>query len=245
MADSARAGGLGRKAPSKRLSPATSVGSAEVGCMTAIAPAARHLRLVDDPGTGWGEGAPVTMSWFCGHCGAAPARVDGGGSGGPRVCPSCSLGVLLRTRSDVAPAADGAFLVVDSSLSVQAVSARAELVLAVREVEAVNRHVSELLIAGDAKPATTVGLALAITRAAAGDERVESLRVRPGNVFAVRLRADHVMRAAAGGIGGFGVGVLAGGFAPPLRQTGREHARTHQHQIEHPKRQTARVALIA
>jgi len=44
------------------------------------------------------------------------------------------------------------------------------------------------LIAADAKPATTVGLALAITRAAAGDERVESLRVRPGNVLAVRLR---------------------------------------------------------
>jgi hypothetical protein len=110
------------------------------------------------------------------------------------VCPSCSLGILLRTRSDVAPAVDGAFLVVDSSLSVQAVSARAELVLAVREREAVNRHVSEVLFAADAGPAdadpvTTVSLALAVTRAAGGDERVASLHVRPSNGFGRRLRA--------------------------------------------------------
>ncbi len=90
------------------------------------------------------------MSWFCSRCGAPPARPHRGGSGGPRVCPSCSLGILLRTRSDVAPAVHGAFLVIDSSLSVQAVSARAEVVLAVRELEAVNRHVSEVLFAADA-----------------------------------------------------------------------------------------------
>ena len=127
------------------------------------------------------------MSWFCGHCGAAPAA--GGDSGRPRVCPSCALGVILRARSDVAPGLDGAFLVVDSSLSVQAVSAGAEVVLAVRELHAVNRHVSELLLPADADPATTVDLPMAITRAAAGDDRVESLQVGPGNVFGVRLRA--------------------------------------------------------
>jgi len=155
--------------------------------MTAFAPALPHLRLVDGPTGGRALGAPVTMSSFCGRCGAAPA--DERDSGRPRVCPACALGVILRTRSDVAPVLDGAFLVVDSSLSVQAVSARAEAVLAVRELHAINRHVLELLIPADSDPAATVSLPLAITRAAAGDDRVESLHVRPGNVFGVQLRA--------------------------------------------------------
>src|SRR5450755_2036112 len=121
--------------------------STEAGHMTAFAPALPHLRLVDGPTGGRALGAPVTMSSFCGRCGAAPA--DERDSGRPRVCPACALGVILRTRSDVAPVLDGAFLVVDSSLSVQAVSARAEAVLAVRELHAINRHVLELLIPAD------------------------------------------------------------------------------------------------
>ena len=93
---------------------------------------------------------------------------------------------------------------IDSSLSVQAVSARAEVVLAVRELEAVNRHVSEVLFAADADAdaggdagagagagagaPTIVSLALAITRAAGGDQRVASLHVQPRHGFG-RLRA--------------------------------------------------------
>lgn len=106
-----------------------------------------------------------------------------------RVCDSCSLGVLLRARDDAAPNSGAAFLIADSSLTVQAVSERAEAVLGLREVDAINRHITELLIAADAEAPAPRGLAEAITGAAAGDEEPISLVVRPSGAFGIRMQA--------------------------------------------------------
>jgi hypothetical protein len=101
-------------------------------------------------------------AWFCGRCGERhtdQALV-------PRVCPACELGLLLQTSTEAAPERGDAFLIIDSSLAVQAVSAEAEVMLGVREKHAVNRHVTELLIPGDTDPAAAGSLAVAITRIA-------------------------------------------------------------------------------
>jgi hypothetical protein len=138
------------------------------------------LRLVDAT-------SEEAWRWFCGHCGAVPANSQ---TPAPtaRVCRECELGLLLQTRADVLPGGDSAFLVVDSSLSIQAVSRTAELALGVGESDAVNRHIGEFLIPADAEAATPVGLAIAITRAAGGDQTATEVFVRPGNTFGVRLR---------------------------------------------------------
>ena len=75
--------------------------------------------------------------WFCSHCGTQPPGYEPGEQA--RVCPDCGLGVLLEAGSDVAPPNGGAFMVFDRSLSVCALSAGAERLLAARETEAVNQ----------------------------------------------------------------------------------------------------------
>jgi hypothetical protein len=139
-----------------------------------------RLRLVE--GT-----APVTAawSWFCGHC-AAAARQPPVPSA--RVCPSCGLGLLLETPADAAPQPRDAFLVVDDGLLVQAVSRRAQGVLAVSEEVAVNRPISELLVTADAE-AQGNRLAMAIVDAAHGTGEPVTAFVRPWNTFGVRMRA--------------------------------------------------------
>jgi hypothetical protein len=95
---------------------------------------------------------------------------------------------MLEARSDAAPAVGDPFLVVDSSLAVQAVSKRAQLALGIREEHAVNRHVAEVLIQPDAETPGQVSLPAAITRAAAGDSEPEHAYVRPSHTFGVRLK---------------------------------------------------------
>jgi hypothetical protein len=129
----------------------------------------------------------IEWSRFCGHCGATsaietPVPVA-------RVCGACGLGMLLEARSDVAPGVDDAFLVVDSSLSVQAISRRAERALSVREQRAVSRHVTELLVPAGVEDQRTHGLAVAITRAAGGEQAPARVFVRPASTFGVRLQA--------------------------------------------------------
>lgn len=129
---------------------------------------------------------------FCSHCGARPS--DGGQAlsateQSSRVCSSCSLGLLLETGADVAPEEGGAFIVVDSSLSICAVSGEAERVLATREPDAVNRHITELLAPADAEAQGPANLAVGITWAARGDSAERHVTVRPTNVFGVRLQA--------------------------------------------------------
>ncbi len=129
---------------------------------------------------------------FCSHCGARPSDGDQAPlvtEQSSRVCTSCNLGLLLETGADVAPEKGGAFIVVDSSLSICAVSSEGERVLATREPDAVNRHVTELLAPADAEAQGPANLAVGITWAARGDGAERRVTVRPTNVFGVRLQA--------------------------------------------------------
>ena len=85
------------------------------------------LRLVGDS-----SAAIVGWSWFCGRC-AAPAPSAKPPAPDARVCTACGLGLLLESRRDLAPTARDAFLVIDSTLLVQAVSRHAETLLGVTE----------------------------------------------------------------------------------------------------------------
>jgi hypothetical protein len=89
----------------------------------------------------------------------------------------------------VAPDAGAAFVVLDDSLSVCAVSKAAEELLAISETDAVNRHVTELLVPADAETQGAENLAVAVTWAARGDESTHKVVVRPANVFGVRMQA--------------------------------------------------------
>jgi hypothetical protein len=99
------------------------------------------------------------------------------------------MGLLLEAAADAVPAERGAFLVLDGSLSVCAVSGAAEKLLATNETEAVNRHVTELLTPADAEAQGPENLAVAVTWAARGDDGTRTVVVRPSNTFGVRLRA--------------------------------------------------------
>jgi hypothetical protein len=136
------------------------------------------------------ESAPETTSvsnvTFCGHCGAAPTAEVRAAT---RVCSSCELGLLLEASADAAPREGDAFLVLDSSLAICAVSAAAERLLVTCETDVVNRHVTELLVPADAEAHGRVNLAVAITWAARGDGATRRVTVRPTNTFGVRLTA--------------------------------------------------------
>jgi hypothetical protein len=128
--------------------------------------------------------------WFCGHCGTRPSA--GPPATDARVCESCGLGLLLETEAQVAPDAGGAFLVLDRSLSVCAVSRGAERLLATTETDAVNHHVTELLVSADSEGQSGANLAAAVSAAACGADEACSVFVRPANLFGVRMRAEIV-----------------------------------------------------
>ena len=129
--------------------------------------------------------AQVPQTAFCSHCGKRPAD-DQPDS---RVCSSCHLGLVLSADADIAPEPGSAFLVVDQTMSVCAVSSSAERLLATNETDAVNRHVTELLVPADAEAAGPQNLAVAVTWAARGDNGANSVTVRPSNTFGVRMKA--------------------------------------------------------
>lgn len=139
------------------------------------------LRLV--PGA---HDAPVQWSWFCGHC---AARTPGGDAPAPiaRVCRSCGLGLLLEAPADAIPSDRDAYLVIDSALLVQAMSRRAEALLAVTEELAVHRPLGDLLVPADAE-AMAGGFAGAVADTIAGGHGVAQAVVRPWNTFGVRMR---------------------------------------------------------
>ncbi len=151
--------------------------------MSAIDSPKPALRLVQGAGV-----QTVQWSWFCGHC-AAPAPGDSPPAPTARVCRACGLGLLLETRSEVLPSDRDAFLVIDSSLAVQAMSRRAQALLAVTEEQAVNRPVVDLLAPADAEAQGSSRFAAAIVDAANGDDEPASAVVRPWNTFGVRMRA--------------------------------------------------------
>jgi hypothetical protein len=61
--------------------------------------------------------------------------------------------------------------------------------LATVETDAVNRHVTELLVPADAEAQGPSNLAVAVTWAARGDARTRRVVVRPSNTFGIRLTA--------------------------------------------------------
>jgi PAS domain-containing protein len=105
------------------------------------------------------------------------------------VCESCGLGLLLEAAAAVAPTRGDAFLVVDESLSICAVSDAAEELLATTEADVVNRHVAELLVPAESEEAARANLVVAITWAARGAPKPRKVTVRPANTFGLRLRA--------------------------------------------------------
>jgi hypothetical protein len=96
---------------------------------------------------------------------------------------------MLETRRDVVPGPQDAFLVLDVQLLVQAMSRRAEQLLACAEDLAVHRPVSELLQPADAEAGTASSFAGAVADAVGGGDDPGSATVRPWNTFGVRLRA--------------------------------------------------------
>jgi hypothetical protein len=133
---------------------------------------------------------PAEWSWFCGHC-AAPSPGGEAPSPTARVCRSCGLGLLLETREDSAPNSHDAFLVVDCTLLVQAMSAQAETLLGVREDLAVNRPLAELLVTADAE-GDKRSFAAAIANAVGSSDQPSHAFVRPWNTYGVRVRARIV-----------------------------------------------------
>ncbi len=131
---------------------------------------------------------PEEWAWFCGHC-AAPAPAGGPPPPVARVCSSCGLGLLLESRADIAPSENEAFLVVDSSLLIQAVSRRAEDLLALPEELAVNRPVSDLVVPAEDEASSRTDFAVAILAAVEGRAETGTVYVRPSNTSGVRMRA--------------------------------------------------------
>jgi PAS domain-containing protein len=142
------------------------------------------LRLVEG-----GLARAVPWIWFCGHC-AAPSPSGGPPPPNGRVCTSCGLGLLLEAREDAVPEGRDAFLVVDSSLLVQAMSQAAQSFLGMTEELAIDKPVAELLVPADAEAQGRTSFAEAIAQAADGqDPETARSFVRPWNTFGVRMRA--------------------------------------------------------
>jgi len=109
-----------------------------------------------------------------------------------RVCRSCGLGLLLETREDATPGPRDAFLVVDSSMRVHALSEKAEALLGVREDLIVNQPLSELLVPADVEGSSRGGIAAAVADAVGSGDRPSYSFVRPWNTYGVRVRARIV-----------------------------------------------------
>jgi len=152
--------------------------------MSVLPPGRPALRLVR------GDSQPAVEhehAWFCGYC-AAPCPGGTPTSPHARVCSGCGLGLMLEARSDVLPAPQDAFLVIDSRLLVQGISREAEAILGVTEHDGVDRPVTELLVGADAEASDADSLSALILAAVARDDCVETV-VRPLATFGVRLRA--------------------------------------------------------
>jgi PAS fold len=112
------------------------------------------------------------------------------------------------------PRSHDAFLVVDASLLVQAMSREAQSLLGMTEELAINKPVAELLVPADAEAQGRTGFAAAISQAADGqDPDTARSFVRPWNTFGVRLRA----RIATCGPPRAALVVLDSGRPPALR----------------------------
>ena len=124
---------------------------------------------------------------FCGHCALRPAPAAK--SPPSRVCGHCGLGLVLQAASDLAPRGDEPFLVVDTTLSVCAVSAAAEELLGIDETQAVNKHVADFLVPADANAPSAENLLALLVAVAGGSGGARTAVVRPRQEFGVRFKA--------------------------------------------------------
>jgi len=124
---------------------------------------------------------------FCGHCGVRPQPL--GAPRASRVCGRCGLGLVLQAGADLAPRSDEPFLVIDTSLSVCAMSAAAETLFAIDETEAVNKHVAEFLVPADANAPSAENLLTLLVDVAAGSREACTTVVRPRQEYGVRFWA--------------------------------------------------------
>lgn len=149
--------------------------------------AERALRAIGSPATV--ETGPRVV--FCSHCARTPE------SGvlpevGSRVCTSCNLGLLLEAPEALAPKVKDAFVVVDRSLAVHALSKRAEKLLGMRELDAIDKRITDLLVPADAESDPTRPHALSallVAAASGGGDEVTEVIVRPADEFGVRFAA--------------------------------------------------------
>ncbi len=125
---------------------------------------------------------------FCGHCAMQPEPAPRA-QPPSRVCGHCGLGLVLRATVDVAPRGDEPFLVVDTTLSVCAVSAAAERLLGIDETDAVNKHVADFLVPADANAPGAENLLALLVEVAGGVGESRTTVVRPRQEFGVRFRA--------------------------------------------------------
>lgn len=124
---------------------------------------------------------------FCGHCAQQPARVRDAPPS--RVCGHCGLGLVLRATADLAPRHDEPFLVIDTTLSVCAVSAAAEELLGIDETQAVNKHIADFLLPADANAPGAENLLALLVEVASGCGEPRTTVVRPRQEFGVRFKA--------------------------------------------------------
>jgi PAS domain-containing protein len=144
----------------------------------------RALHVIGSPAAA--PAGPLTV--FCSHC----AKTPPGGAApevGSRVCSSCGLGLLLEAPEALAPRPREAFVVVDRSLAVHALSKRAEKLLGLREIDALDKRITDLLVPADAEAQGPHTLSALLVEAAAGVEEIAEVVVRPADEFGVRFAA--------------------------------------------------------
>ena len=124
---------------------------------------------------------------FCGHCARQPEPADQAPPS--RVCGHCGLGLVLQATADLAPARDEPFLVIDTTLSVCAVSAAAEELLDIDETSAVNKHIADFLVPADANAPSAENLLALLVEVAGGSGEPRTTVVRPRQEFGVRFKA--------------------------------------------------------
>ena len=123
----------------------------------------------------------------CGHCGERPDPQIA--SPGSRVCGHCALGLVLQAGVEFAPRPDEPFLIVDTSLSICAMSVEAEALFGIEETAAVNKHVADFLVPADANAPSAENLLALLVDVAAGCGKPCTAVVRPRQEFGVRFRA--------------------------------------------------------
>src|SRR4051794_39000125 len=125
---------------------------------------------------------------FCGPCGSH-ASADGPVPAS-RVCGMCGLGLLIGGGPGLVPREGEAFLPVARPLPVCGGSRRAGALPRVKETEAVDRRITDVLMPADCEVAGAESLVHLIAHAARGEGDGERVVVRPAHEFGIRFWAS-------------------------------------------------------